>query len=115
MLKNILCAASLLSMSLQADIHYPMHPVPSQYQNYPGETASLDQNYIVEGEEDDFYPPPTPGCTTSTYPYESYPGLAYETSLSTVKVITTAIVGVALIALIVVAFRNTPCNHGHCH
>ncbi|MBA3602179.1 MAG: hypothetical protein H0W50_00685 [Parachlamydiaceae bacterium] len=111
-LKKLLCAAFLMTISLNANDYSPYYPASDPYQNYSGSPDRV-ENYYVQGA--DVYPPPTPGCTTSTYPYEAYPGLAYESSISTLKIVTTVVVGVALIALIVVVFKNTPCNNGHCH
>jgi hypothetical protein len=98
-------------MPLHAIDYSPNYPPSDPYRNY-SRTPDQVENYIVQNA--DVYPPPTPGCTTSTYPYEAYPGIAYESSITTIQVVTTVIVGVALISLIVVAFKNTPCN-GHCH
>ncbi len=121
MLKKLLGAVFLMSLSLQtmslhANDYSPCYLPSNPYQNY-SESPERVESYYVQGA--DVYPPPTPGCTTSTYPYEAYPGLAYEESISTIKIVTTVVVGVALITLIVIAFKNTPCNnnnnHAHCH
>lgn len=111
MLKKLLCVAFLMSMSLHANDYSPYSPHSNPHQIYRQPTELVEDYYV---QDVDVYPPPTPGCTASTYPYEAYPGLAYETSISTIQIVTTVVVGVALIALIVVAFKNTPCN-SHCH
>ncbi len=112
MLKKIVFAAFLVTMPLYGNNQSTYYPVGYPEQEYSQSPDYKVENYLVEGA--DVYPPPTPGCTTSSYPYEAYPGLAYESSLSTVQIVTTVVVGVIIIALIVVAFRNTPCN-SHCH
>ncbi len=117
MLKKLLCATFLMSLSLQANNYAPYFPSPHPHQD-SSQSGEYVENYYVQC--NDVYPPPTPGCTTSTYPYEAYPGLAYETSISTIQIATTVVVGIAIIAVIVVAFKNTPCNrnnsqNGHCH
>ncbi len=118
MLKKLLCAACLMSMSMHANDYSPYYPSENPHQNYP-RSPDLVENYYVQG--NDIYPPPTPACATSTYPYEAYPGMAYESSISTIQIVTTVVVGIALITIIVVAFKNTPCNsngnghYGHCH
>lgn len=45
--------------------------------------------------------------------YESYPGIAYERSISRAQIATTVVVGVAFFTIVGVALTNTPSNHGH--
>lgn len=112
MLKKIVFGAFLMSTSLHAHDYAPYYPLYSNPNQNDRPSKAMNERYYPQ--EVCAYPPPTPDCTTSTYPYEAYPGLAYEDSISTFQVVTTAVVGIALIALIVVAFKNTPCN-SHCH
>jgi hypothetical protein len=46
--------------------------------------------------------------------YEKYPGYAYESSISTAKIVTTIVVGAAFIAVVAVLLVNTP-KSGCCH
>ncbi|MBA3238201.1 MAG: hypothetical protein H0T62_07645 [Parachlamydiaceae bacterium] len=89
MIKRLLLCGAVLSLQLHA-IDYPSDCDP----------AHSTIGYFSE---------------TPSY-YEPYPGTAYESSFTTTQIVTSVVVGAAFIALIAVAFTNTPgdnTHHGH--
>lgn len=71
--------------------------LPIHANEYPCDPANSTIGYFSEGPCD----------------YEPYPGVAYENAFTTTQIVTSIVVGAAVVAIIAVALTNTPGNNGH--